>query len=149
MIEDYYLLQQQYRDKCDDYDNEVTSRRHWQSSVAELKLKFQLIRQQTVSAIRPIHIGHFSKEIYAYVGNCSTNSLQESSPFVLALIVTRPFPVKIHDRHSECNRMGMAHYSRIISIKPQPTEARMPHIIYSMKLRNISTDAMRLLDSGR
>ncbi len=147
MIDDYYQLQQQYRDKCDDYDNEVTSRRHWQSSVAELKVKFQVIRQQTVSGVCPSV--HTCKNIYSYVDHFSTDSSQESSPFVLALIVTRPILVQTHDRLSDSDRMGMVHYSRTTFTGRPPTEARMPRTIYSTKLRSIYTDAMRLLDSGQ
>jgi len=44
-------LEQQYRDKSDDYDSEQVTRRHWQNLAQDLKKEKQALVQQAVSGL--------------------------------------------------------------------------------------------------
>ena len=48
LIKKYQDLQTKYDEKCDDYDNEVESRRTWQSSARDSSRELVTLRQASV-----------------------------------------------------------------------------------------------------
>lgn len=66
-------LDQQYRDKSDDYDSEQVTRRHWQNLAQDLKREKQAFVQQAVSSFQfrllPIccHPSNINKKMNTFV----------------------------------------------------------------------------------
>lgn len=69
-------LEYRYQEKCSDYDNEVESRRIWQSKAAEAQRYVQSIQRSSVS----------DSLLCMTTENCSIDFVQDTNPFVMALI---------------------------------------------------------------
>ena len=49
LVQKYQSLQTRYQEKCDDYENEVESRRLWHSAAKARDTELQVLRQAAVS----------------------------------------------------------------------------------------------------